>query len=329
LVSVSSGGTQGDDDSSRPSISPDGRFVAFESGAQNFDVGDDAFFGDIFWHDRDTDNDGILDEPDLTTTIRVSVANDGTFGNNASSGPSISADGRFVAFSTNATNLMPGDSNADNDILIRDTCQGAGGCTPSTILVSVASDGTQGDGGSFFPAINASGRFVAFSSEATNLVAGDTNGLRDVFVHDRDVSNDGIFDEAGDIATVRVSVASDGTQAVAVFGSGSVSMSANGRFVAFASDSSNLVAGDTNGLDDVFVHDRDTDNDGIFDEPGAIATVRVSVASDGTQGNGNSFGFRNFISPDGSFVAFQSSASTLVVGDTNTVFDIFLAATGF
>src|SRR6266446_5338687 len=200
------------------------------------------------------------------TTERVSVASGGTEGNDASLGSALSADGRFVAFDSAATDLVAADTNGVSDVLVHDRQTG------TTERVSVASDGTQGNGKSgllsfaFPPALSADGRFVAFVSFATNLVAGDTNGATDVFVHDRQTG-----------ITERVSVASDGTQ-----GNNASSypvLSADGRFVAFDSDATDLVAGDTNGTTDVFVHDRQTG-----------ATERMSVASGGVQGNGFSAG---------------------------------------
>src|SRR5690606_11863360 len=141
-------------------------------------------------------------------------------------------------------------------------------------------DGTQADRNSLVPSISADGRFVAFQSVATNLVPGDTNGNNDVFVHDRQTG-----------VTQRVSVASDGAQGNGI--STTASISADGRFVAFQSAASNLVPGDTNGATDVFVHDRQT---GV--------TERVSVASDGAQGNANTS--EASLSADGRYVAFQS-----------------------
>jgi cold shock CspA family protein len=205
------------------------------------------------------------------------------------------------------------------------------GCTVSTVRVSVAGDGTQGNAsGMFHSAISADGRYVAFSSGASTLVAGDTNGFNDIFVHDRDADNDGIFDEtgAGERATVRVSVDSSGAQANGISSSlNGLGMSADGRFVAFQSGASNLAPGDTNATNDIFVHDRDADNDGIFDETGAgeRATLRVSVDSGGAQGNGASA--NTTISANGRFVSFNSAASNLVTGDTNGVTDAFVRDT--
>src|SRR5262249_13825695 len=155
----------------------------------------------------------------------------------------------------------------------------------------VGAGGAQGDGRSILPAISSDGRYVAFQSDASNLVAGDTNGVTDVFVRDRLTGT-----------TERMSVDSAGVQGNGV--SSVPSISADGRYVAFLSDASNLVAGDTNGVTDVFVHDRTTG-----------ATERVSVATGGTQADRGS-GYAA-ISPDGRFVAIGSVATNLVVGDTN------------
>jgi Tol biopolymer transport system component len=224
---------------------------------------------------------------------RVSVAADGAQGNDVSFISSISADGRYIAFASAASNLVQGDANGVPDVFVRDRQ------TNATTLVSLASDGTPGNDASEWPSISADGRYVAFSSYASNLVPGDTNGDWDMFVRDLRTN-----------ATTRVSIASDGTQGNAN-SSNSPSISADGRYVAFPSNASNLVAGDTNGKSDIFVRDRQ-----------ANTTTRVSIASDGTQGNGSS-AFPS-ISADGRYVAFVSSASNLVPGDTNGVWDIFV-----
>src|SRR5437870_3874045 len=181
------------------------------------------------------------------TTVRVSVASGGTEGDDASLGSALSADGRFVAFDSAATDLVAGDTNGVSDVFVHDRQTG------TTERVSVASGGAQGNGSSgligfaFPPALSADGRFVAFLSVATNLVAGDTNGATDVFVHDRQTG-----------ATERVSVASGGgTQGNRNSGGffAFPALSADGRLVAFHSAATNLVAGDTNGAYDVFVHE--------------------------------------------------------------------------
>jgi archaellum component FlaF (FlaF/FlaG flagellin family) len=286
-VSLASDGTQGNDYSAVPSISADGRYVAFVSEASNLVPGDTNNAKDIFVHDRLTGQ-----------TTRVSVASDGTQGNSYSSWPSISADGRYVAFESRASNLVPGDTNNNTDIFVHDRQTG------QTTRVSVASDGTQGNGTSMVPHISADGRHVAFNSLASNLVPADTNGTWDAFIHDRQTGQ-----------TTRVSIASDGTQGndqgYVTTGGGGRSVSADGRYVAFGSRASNLVPGDTNDAPDVFVHDRQTGQ-----------TTRISVASDGTQGNGASNAFS--ISADGRYVTFASEASNLVPGDTNNARDIFV-----
>src|SRR6266566_3635770 len=175
---------------------------------------------------------------------------------------------------------------------------GVGVQASQTTLVSVDSVGTQGNEGSGGPSLSADGRSVTFASTATNLVPGDTNGIRDTFVHDLTTGQ-----------TVRVSVNSAGTQGND--SSFSPSLSADGQLVAFASDASNLVAGDTNGAEDIFVHNLTTGQ-----------TARVSVDSAGTQGNGASF--FPVISADGQLVAFESLATNLVPGDTNGGRDIFV-----
>ena len=310
-VSVGPGGAQANGGSFFPDITPDGRFVAFGSGASNLVAGDDnedptsptasieAVGRDVFVHDRQT---GV--------TERVSVASDGTQGRcfAAATGEpapcpggvaladvSISADGRFVAFAGRAENLVPGDTNNQPDVFVRDRQTG------QTTRVSVSSSGAQATGGeSIDPSITADGRFVAFRSNAANLVPGDTNGVRDIFVHDRQTGT-----------TTRVSVASDGTQATGGGGSVQPAISNDGRYVTFASGSTNLVPGDANGASDVFVHDRQTGE-----------TTRVSVATGGGEADGASAA--PSVAANGRFVAFDSIAPDLVPGDTNGGSDVFV-----
>ena len=192
-----------------------------------------------------------------------------------------------MAFYSSASNFVNGGLNGVTQVFVHDRQTGL------ATMVSVALDGTPGNGHSgnpilfLNPPISGDGRYVAFESSASNLVADDTNDAQDVFVHDRLTG-----------VTTRVSVASDGTAAndTPFF----PSMSADGRYIAFVSWASNLVNEDTNGIPDVFVHDRQT---GI--------TTRASVASDGTAANS----FSNFpaISADGRFVAFESFEATWLV----------------
>jgi Tol biopolymer transport system component len=222
------------------------------------------------------------------TTERVSVDSLGAEGNDWSTSPSISSDGRYVAFTSYALNLVPGDTNVEWDIFVHDYLTGV------TERVSVDSFGAQGDDGSGWPSISADGRYVAFASDAPNLVPGDTNFSADIFVRDR---------QSG--VTERVSVDSLG-----VGGNGYSfwpSISADGRYVAFGSGANNLVPGDLNSRFDIFVHDRQT---GV--------TERVS----GTGGNESSY--LPSLSGDGHYVAFYSHASNLVPGDTNGGADVFV-----
>jgi hypothetical protein len=283
-ASVSSAGTEGNRPQnpsvSRPALSGDGRFVAFQSVASNLVSGDTNDREDVFVRDRATGQ-----------TTRVSVSSTGTEGNDFSGGPTISQDGRIVAFTSNASNLVDGDTNNAFDAFVYDRQTG------QTTRVSVSSTGAQGNGDSFASGSSADGRFVAFTSMASNLVSGDTNAHRDVFVHDRETGQ-----------TTRVSVSSSGVQGDSDSFAGIAS--ADGRFVAFFSTASNLVPDDTNGTTDVFVHDVQTGQ-----------TSRVSVSSGGAQANG--FSFSPAISADGRFVAFTSDASDLAAGDA-TGTDIFV-----
>ena len=284
-VSVDSSGVEGDSDSGQPSISADGRFVAFVSAATNLVTGDTNGFWDIFVRDRST---GV--------TERVSVDSTGAQADYESITATISADGRFVAFVTVADNLVVGDTNGTYDVFVRDLVNG------TTERVSVDSSGAEGNGPSgeswTAPSISADGTLIAFPSDATNLVAGDTNWTTDIFVHDRSTGT-----------TERVSVDSNGTQGIG--DSFDPALSSDGGLVTFDSDSSNLVASDTNGSWDVFVHDRTTG-----------ATERVSLSSAGVQGDSSSV--FPALSADGRFVTFSSSATNLAAGDTNGSSDVFV-----
>lgn len=284
-VSVGSGGEQGNAGSFAPSISADGRYVAFASRGANLVPADSNKASDVFVRDLQS---GV--------TERVSVGPDGVQGEGASEGPSVSGDGRYVAFASTAGNLVPanpsGDTNRVWDVFVRDRATG------TTTRVSLASDGSQGNGHSWTPAISAAGRFVAFGSNANNLVAGDTNQRADVLVRDM---------ESG--TTTRVSIGPAFVQADGL--SGHPSISGDGRFVAFYSYATNLVAADTNSAQDVFLHDRVSG-----------ANSRVSVGMFGAQGN--AVGLWPSISVDGRFVGFPDAAGNLALGDTNAALDVFV-----
>jgi Tol biopolymer transport system component len=279
-VSVNSNGVQGDFGSYDPTISADGRYVAFHSPALRLVPGDTNGRNDVFVHDRQ-----------MGVTERVSVDSSGVEGNNDSYYGSISADGRYVAFMSLGSNLVSGDTNGDYDVFIHDRQLG------TTERVSVDSGGIQGNLESWFPSVSADGRYVAFMSLASNLVPGDLNGGYDVFLRDR---------QSG--TTERVSV---GAQLGGGGFNAPPSISADGRYVAFKSGADDLVPGDTNRYDDIFIRDRQNST-----------TERMSVDSGGLEANDDSY--RLSISADGSSVAFESLASNLVPGDTNGHLDIFV-----
>ena len=279
-VSVRSNGDEGNGGGGNSSISSSGRFVAFESPSSNLVPSDANNSWDIFVHDRKTGK-----------TTRVSVRSNGDQSNGHSFHPSISADGRFIAFSSEATNLVPSDTNQATEPLVDDRKTG------KTTRVSVRSNGDEADGfSSLYPSISADGRFVTFYSFASNLVPGDSNDAADIFVHDRKTGKT-------TRASVQLGLQANGASLFPA-------ISADGRFVAFYSFASNWAFGDTNGAD-VFVHDR---------KSGRTALVSVTPGDD--PGNGPSF--NPAISADGRFVAFHSFASDLVPGDTNDVQDVFV-----
>jgi Tol biopolymer transport system component len=234
-VSVATGGISGNYDSALPSISADGRYVAFASWATDLVSGDLNSEWDVFVHDRASG-----------TTEMVSVDSAGAQGNDFSDHPSISADGRWVAFDSAATNLVPDDTNNDSDLFVHDLQSG------TTERVCLNSGEGQADNPSFCGSISADGRYVTFWSLATNLVPGDTNSKWDPFLRDRELGT-----------TERLSLDSNGAQ-----GSGDhpespgvpfhAGVTPDGRWVAFASWSTNLVSGDTNAVPDIFLRDRET-----------------------------------------------------------------------
>ena len=261
-----------------PAMSADGRYVAYDA-VIRLEPGDPFVNASrIFVHDRQAGSTTLVSGNSL----------------DFSQNPSISADGRYVAFHSNKRNLVAGDTNSTYDVFVYD--QQTGG----TSRVSLSSSGEEGALPSFSASITADGRYVAFASSAPNLVPGDTNDATDVFVHDRQTGS-----------TTRVSVSSGGDE-----GSGTnPSISADGRFVMFESGATNLIAGDTNDSVDVFVHDRQTGT-----------TSRVSVASSGEEGDDRSEDAAS--SADGRYVVFDSDAANLVAGDTNNFDDVFVHERG-
>ncbi len=280
-------GGEGEARNYSPSLSADGRYVAFQSRAVKLEGASRGLYGDIFVHDRRTGK-----------TTRVSVTSDGTrrdHGDNYC--PSLSRDGRSVAFgSSGPGDFLAVDTIGYGDILVYD------GRTRKAEPVPTGKPGRPGrlypGRESYHPSLSGNGRYVAFVSSASSLVAGDTNGRQDIFVRDRQTKE-----------TERVSVATDGRQGNG--SSDSPSVSADGRYVVFDSYASSLAPGDSNGVRDVFVRDRQTGK-----------TERVSLASDGAPGNGASH--RPALSADGRYVAFASAATNLIEHDTNGREDIFV-----
>ncbi len=346
-VSTTSSGLGGDHGSGDPVVSPDGTKVVFASDADDLVVGDTNGVTDLFLKDLATgaitristdtagaqandasagpvyfsaDSSKIIftsaatnlvagdtnNRPDvfvktLSTGVTIRVSTDGA-GVQANSGTisvsaSISGDGNLVAFDDNATNLVGVDTNGAKDVFVKNLTSGA------VVLASTDSGGTQGNGTSLQPFLSPDGTKVAFLSSSTNLVAGDTNGFIDVFVK--------ILSGAGAGTTTRISTDSAGAQSNGNSVDTRISFSADGTKVVFSSAASNLVAGDTNGVTDVFVKDMVS---GV--------TTLVSTSSAGALGNGSS-SLASF-SPDGTRVMFTSSASNLVTGDTNGSTDVFV-----
>lgn len=327
-----------------PVLSEDGRYIAFYSSASNLVSGDTNGVSDVFVRDiqagttrrvsvssggtqsnapsydaaisangryvtfislatnltalSDTPNtyDVFLHDLQTGVTSGVSVSMNNTLGVRHSYHQTISADGRYIAFNSDVNNLVPNDLNARGDIFVRDMQTG------QTSRISVGAGGVEANGPSFYTGISDDGRYVTFHSSASNLVTGDTNGWSDVFVHDRQTST-----------TTRVSVTSSGAQAINgdSFYPG---ISATGRYVVFQSIATNLVGGDSNTQFDIFMHDRQTGQ-----------TSLVSVPSGGGFPNGASV--KAVVSADGRFITYDSRATNLVSGDTNSVSDVFLRDT--
>jgi len=237
-VSVSSTGVQGNDLSGAATLSEDGRYLGFISAASNF-VSPDSNLIDIFVKDLLTG-----------TVLLVTKSSAGVQALGQSYQPTISPDGRFVTYVSQASNLVPGDTNGWWDVFVFEIA------TQTTTRVSIDSSGAQANHNSWYPYLSGDGRYVAFGSVASNLVPGDTNGFPDTFLHDRWTEE-----------TTRVSVGTGGQQGNSYSGVGApsgpwwlqlgIAISADGRYIAFGSEASNLIDGDTNGVCDVFIRDRE------------------------------------------------------------------------
>jgi hypothetical protein len=284
-VSTSSSGAQSTGgDASRVSVSADGRYVAFESGATNLVPGDTNGHIDVFVKDTQT---GV--------TTRVSTDSSGNqAGDGDSTYVAISGDGRYAAFQSVATTLVTGDTNAQSDVFMKDLQTGA------TVRISTDSTGAQATGESLYPSISYDGARVAFVSSAANLAALDTNGAADVFLKNTQTgaitlaSSDSLGNPLGGVWPQPGSISGDG------------------RYVAFTTSEDKLVVGDTNALQDIFRKDTQT---------GAV--VRLNVDSAGNQAlHGTSD--QPSLSGDGRYATFQSYADNLVADDTNFSSDVFV-----
>ncbi len=337
-VSVSSAGEQGNDASYFGHLSKSARFVAFSSDADDLVSNDTNEKTDVFWHDRYTgqtrrvslstngtegdgrsfaggvtkngrvvvfwshatnlvagDTNGVEDvflhDVRNGETTRINLGARGVQADGVSRSPSMSDDGRWIAYHSGASNLVPGDTNGETDIFLYAAETGL------TTRVGQPAD-AQSDGSSLAPKVSANGRFLAFESMATNLVPSDTNGTMDAFV----------FDQRSGTLT-RVSVSSAGEEGDSQ--SRTPRIAPKGRFVVYHSLATNLVAGDSNDDFDSFMHDMKTGE-----------TTRVSVSSQGVEGNGDSFA--SALSRNGRFVLLTSRAANLVEGDTNESADVFV-----
>lgn len=284
-ISVNNAGvpTAVSEPSLRPRISADGTAVAFQSFGTTLTDNDTNAGADVFVY--------AVASPSLVAVSRNTA---GELGNASSEEPVLSANGQVIAFTSSATNLSPDDTNVLSDIFVHDRS------TSVTTRVSVSSAGVQADGGSSQPALSNDGRFVAFTSTATNLVADDLNALPDIFVHDRQTGE-----------TIRASVDSAGAEANGASANAGIGGAGN-ELVVFESTASNLAGLDANGTSDVFVRNRT-----------AGTTAIVSVNPGGVI-SGNAVSQSAQITPNGRWVVFQSNASDLIADDFNALFDIYL-----
>ena len=279
-ASVSSSGAQANGESTYTSITPNGRYVIFQSTATNLSAVDRNTFSDIYRRDRQTGQ-----------TVLVSVGLGGVAANGNSAYAASSADGRYIAFQSLASNLVAGDTNRQTDVFVRDMVAG-------TTARVTATNGTAGNGFSGYPDISDDGRYVAFISRAQNFASPDTSSFDDLFVHDRTTG-----------VTTRLTKGVGNAQ---INGHTiSPEISGNGLVIVFGSEASNLVSGDTNRVADVFTVNRTT---GII--------RRMSVGAGGQQGAQRHF--QQHISQDGASVVFSTASGNLVTGDTNGAQDVFL-----
>ncbi len=299
-------------------VSFNGRYVAFVSSADNLVPDDTNGVDDVFL--VDTCAEMYPPRSCVSGVIRVSLGNDGSQSTAPASYPAVADDGRYVLFVSADKNLIVGDNNGVADVFLRDTCRGAGvGCTPSTTRVSVTDSGGEANGASGEPVFT--GRYVAFTSLASNLVPGDTNGLQDVFIRDTCFGEPGCVDTSTRLVSVgHLGDPADGASSDPQVSFGMSDMAGHdyhGRFVAFVSSATNLVASDANGALDVFRRDTCTN------EPGCTpSTALISMTSTGAQVSGDSWS-PDFIAWYGGNIPFVTAADGVVPGDTNGLADVY------
>ena len=298
-ISVTNSGELGDARSDSASASSDGQWIAFSSFANNLVANDNDNFADIFLFNRTT-----------KTVESISIAANGVQGNNDSEEPHISDDGRFVAFVSDANNLVPNDRNGLGDVFVYDRIQ------RSIQRVNISSGGAESNGFTFAPAISGNGRHVVFQSLASNLVSGDTNARSDLFVFDRVQQS---------LEKLNISFPL-GTQASNVF----PSISSDGQYVVFESRNSVVYPADNSTTKNVFVYDRYVApaGGGPDETNNASSPIRlVSKPLIGLANNGDSQ--RASLSSDGRSVVFESRSSNLVASDSNERSDIFISPNPF
>lgn len=271
-ISVNNAGVEGNGDSAQPVISANGRFIAFSSKATNFVEGTAGSVANIFIYDTQTQQIRGINPLDS---------------NGDSLNPSISIDGHWIAFESSASNLVPNDTNDASDIFVFDTQNN------QLTLVSINDAGVEGTGNSLHPVLSENGNVVVFESQASNLVADDSNASSDIFLYD--------------LTTHSIQRVSQAT-AQADGGSYHPSVAAEGKVVVFESDATNLVTGDTNGVSDIIIKD--------------MATGQVQRITNATGEQANSAAYYPTISATGRYVAFTTAATNLVGGNANALFDI-------
>ncbi|MEZ4211263.1 MAG: hypothetical protein R3B39_03180, partial [Candidatus Paceibacterota bacterium] len=285
IISKNSSNVLGNDESASGSISEDGLVISYMSSATNLVSGDTNAVADIFVYDSELDS-----------LERVSVSSLGAEGDGESYVPVLSSDGRYVVFTSEATNLVTGDTNAQIDVFLHDRD------TNTTELVSIAEDDGISDGESSYGSVSSDGRYVVFNSTSTDIISGDTNGASDVFVRDRVLET-----------TTRVSVDSDEGELDGDSYAGSISR--NGRYVIFESLATNATDDSLNSAQNIYLRDLTLGT-----------TELISLNSSEISGNGGSFLNvpSNLVTDDGRYVLFGSNATNLVSGDTNGAGDVFL-----